>query len=180
LVETDSSAPAPVDVSWQQVGLGVLPFSRSAGPARVDRDGVPSGFKRDRQGAVLAAVQILGRLSWAASDAGSMRAVALRCTTPAADALAAVGYGPPTDPSLIPALAGFQVLTLTGDAAVVNLALRFHATLRIAPVSLVWVAGDWRLSGAPGPLTQTSWAAVEDLTGYVLFAGAAGAAEGGD
>jgi hypothetical protein len=34
-----------------------------------------------------------------------------------------------------------------------------------------WSGDDWKLAGAPGPLSQTSWAAVDDLTGYILFSG---------
>lgn len=161
---------APGDVDWQQVGLGALPFSPSAGPRRVVA-GVPSGFADTPQGAVLAACQILGRLSWAATDTAAMRSVAATMTTPSAQALAALTYGPPTDASLIPQLAGFQILTYSPDVALINLALRFHGSLRAAPASLVWSGGDWRLAGAPGPLGQTSWAALEDLTGYVLFSG---------
>lgn len=167
---TPDTSLAPADVVWRQVGLGALPFSATAGPRQV-ASGVPGGFAHSQQGALLAAAQILGRLSWAATDTTSMRAVAVAMTTPSAHALAALGYGPPDDPSLIPQLAGFQFLSYSPDAALINLALRFNATLRVVPAALVWSAGDWRLAGAPGPLTQTSWAAVEDLTGYVLFSG---------
>lgn len=168
----NDSAPGPVpsDVSWRQVGLGALPFSPSAGPATVTA-GVPHGFAHDRAGALLAACQILGRLSWSAVSVTQMHAVATTMTAPEAQALEAIGAGPPTDPSLIPQLAGFQFVTEAPDAVVVSLALRFHATLRAAPVALTWAGGDWRLAGAPGPLTQTSWAALDDLTGYVLFSG---------
>lgn len=165
-----SGGTAPADVTWQQVGLGALPFSTSAGPRTVT-GGVPSGFTDDQSGALLAASQILGRLSWAATTPAEMRAVADAMTTPAAQARPALTYGPPTDPALVPQLAGYQILTYSPDAAVINLALRFHATLRVVPAALSWVGGDWRLTGAPGPLAQTSWAAVDDLTGYVLFSG---------
>jgi hypothetical protein len=157
-------------VTWQQVGLGALPFSSTAGPRQVT-GGVPSGFAHTPQGAVIAACQILGRLSWAATDASAMHAIAATMTTPSAQALAALTYGPPSDASLIPQVAGFQILSYSPSSALINLALRFHASLRAAPALLVWSHGDWRLAGAPGPLTQTSWAALEDLTGYVLFSG---------
>jgi hypothetical protein len=119
----------------------------------------------------MAAVQILGRLSWAAQTSTSMHAVAASCTTPAAQAVKALTYGPPSDPSLIPAVAGFQVVTYAPDQAVVNLAIRFNGVLRVVPATMQWVSGDWKLAGAPGPLTDTNWAAVDDLTGYVLFSG---------
>lgn len=167
---TGSAGVIPADVTWQQVGLGALPFSASAGPRQVT-GGVPSGFSDDQPGAVLAATQILGRLSWSATSTADMRAVADVMTTPAAQARAVLTYGPPTDPALIPQLAGYQLLTYSPDAALINLALRFHATLRVVPVALSFTGGDWRLSGAPGPLAQSSWAALDDLTGYVLLSG---------
>jgi hypothetical protein len=167
---TGSAGVIPADVTWQQVGLGALPFSASAGPRQVT-GGVPSGFSDNQPGAVLAATQILGRLSWSATSTADMRAVADAMTTPAAQARAALTYGPPTDPALIPQLAGFQLLTYSPDAALINLALRFHATLRVVPVALSFTGGDWRMSGAPGPLAQSSWAALDDLTGYVLLSG---------
>lgn len=167
---TTVAGAAPGDVTWQQVGLGALPFSASAGPRTVT-GGVPSGFTHDQSGALLAASQILGRLSWAATTPAEMRAVAQQMTAPSAQAAAALTYGPPDDPALIPQLAGYQILTYTPQAAVINLALRFHATVRVVPAALAWTGGDWRLSGAPGPLAQSSWAAVDDLTGYVLFSG---------
>lgn len=165
-----AAGSVPADVTWRQVGLGALPFSASAGPQRVS-SGVPSDFTDSEPGAVLAATQILGRLSWAATSATEMRAVADAMTTPSAQARAALTYGPPSDPALIPQLAGYQILTYTPDAALINLALRFHATLRVVPAALSFTGGDWRLAGAPGPLAQSNWAALDDLTGYVLFSG---------
>lgn len=163
-------SPTPAQVTWLQVGLGGLPFSVTSGPAAIHA-GVPSGFARTQQGAVMAAIQILGRLSWAAQTSSSMHAVAAACTTPSAQAAKALTYGPPSNPSLIPAVAGFQVVTYAPDQAVVNLAIRFNGVLRVVPATMRWVGGDWKLAGAPGPLTDTSWSAVDDLTGYVLFSG---------
>ncbi len=184
----EPSSPTPTQVTWLQVGLGALPFSASAGPTTV-RGGVPSGFARTRPGAVEAAIQILGRLSWSAQTTASMRAVATASTTPAAHAVASLTYDPPGDPSVIPAVAGFQIVTYSRAQALVNIALRFNGTLRVVPAMMQWTdagavaggtgggaggaaGGDWKLAGAPGPLNRTSWAAVDDLTGYLLFSGA--------
>jgi hypothetical protein len=163
-------SPTPTQVTWLQVGLGALPFSATAGP-RAIRDGVPRGFAQTQPGAVMAAIQILGRLSWAAQTAAAMHAVATASTTPAAQAAQALTFEPPSDPSVIPSVAGFPVVTYSPAQAVVNLALRFNGTLRVVPATLQRVAGDWKLAGAPGPLADTRWAAVGDLTGYVLFSG---------
>lgn len=167
---TAASSPAPVNVTWLQVGLGGLPFSSSDGPATI-RAGVPSGFTHTQAGAVLASIQILGRLSWSAQTPASMQAVATDSTLPSAQAVDSITYGPPSDPGLIPAVAAFQVITYSADQAVITVALRFNGTLRVAPATVQWSGGDWKLAGAPGPLSQTSWAAISDLTGYVLFSG---------
>lgn len=163
-------SPTPTQVTWLQVGLGALPFSVTAGP-RTIRAGVPSGFVHTRAGTVMAAIQILGRLSWSAQTTASMHAVAAASTTPSAQAVQALTYGPPTDPSVIPAVAGFQVITYAPSQAVVNIAMRFNGALRVVPATMQWTGGDWKLAGAPGPLSETSWAAVDDLVGYVLFSG---------
>lgn len=165
---TDS--PAPVDVTWLRVGYGGLPFSAAAGPSAVTA-GVPSGFQQSSNGAVIASMQILGRLSWSAQTRSAMRAVAEASTTPAAKAVESITYDPPGDPSVVPAVAGFQVVAYSPDQAVVNIALRFNGTLRVVPATMQWAGQDWKLAGAPGPLSQTNWALISDLTGYVLFSG---------
>jgi hypothetical protein len=167
---TAAANPATLTMTWQQVGLGALPFSAADGPRTV-RGGVPAQFSHDGKGAVLAAVQILGRLSWAATSTATMLAVADADTTPSAQARAALTYAPPSDPSVIPAAVAYQLVSATADQASVDLALRFSGTLRVVPVSLLWTAGDWKLAGAPGPLAQTSWAAITDLTGFTPFTG---------
>ena len=116
-----------------------LPFTATSGPTAI-RAGVPSGFAHTQPGAVMASVQILGRLSWSAQTSASMHAVAASCTTPAAQAVKALTYGPPTDPSLIPAVAGFQVVTYAPDQAVVNLAIRFNGVLRVVPATMQWIS----------------------------------------
>jgi len=166
----DPTSPIPTQVTWLQVGLGALPFSATAGPTTI-RAGVPAGFAHTQPGAVQAAIQILGRLSWSAQTSASMHAVAASSTMPAAQAVASLTYGPPTDPSVIPQVAGFQVVTYAPTQAVVNIAMRFNGTLRVLPTTMQWSGDDWKLAGAPGPLSQTSWAAVDDLTGYILFSG---------
>jgi hypothetical protein len=168
--KVDPASPTPTQVTWLQVGLGALPFSATAGPTAI-RAGVPSGFAHTQPGAVEAAVQILGRLSWSAQTSASMHAVATSSTMPAAQAVASLTYGPPSDPTVIPQVAGFQVVTYSPTQAVVNIAMRFNGTLRVLPTTMQWSDGDWKLAGAPGPLSQTSWAAVDDLTGYILFSG---------
>jgi hypothetical protein len=97
---TSSSAPVsltPTQVTWLQVGLGALSLTATAGRAAI-RSGVPSGFARTQSGAVMAAIQILGRLSWAGQTAASMHAVAAASTTPAAQAVKALTTGHNTDP----------------------------------------------------------------------------------
>ncbi len=157
-------------LTWQRVGLGALPFSAADGPRTV-HGGVPAMFSHDGNGAVLAAVQILGRLSWAAESTTTMLAVADADTTPSAQARTALTYAPPSNATVIPAAVAYQLVGATADQASVDLALRFSGTLRVVPVSLLWTGGDWKLAGAPGPLAQTSWAAIADLTGFTPFTG---------
>ncbi len=167
---TAPATTAPTDATWRKVGLGGLPFSASAGPRSVTA-GVPSGFAQTPNGSVLAAEQILGRMSWAAETTTTMRAVADKMTTPTAQAAASLTYGPPTDPTVVPRLAGYQVIAYSDTQAVINIALSFNSTLREVPATMQWIGGDWRLAGAPGPLSQTNWAQLNNLENYVVFSG---------
>ncbi|MFZ2511733.1 MAG: hypothetical protein WAW85_11685 [Gordonia sp. (in: high G+C Gram-positive bacteria)] len=53
----------PDGLMWQRVVAIPMPFSTSAGPTRISATGVPSGFSRTPDGAVLAAWQLGWRLA---------------------------------------------------------------------------------------------------------------------
>jgi|GEM_PF-709952 len=62
----DATEPvaAPQGLMWQRVNGFPLPFSTSDGPTSVSEDGVPTGFSRTPQGAVMAVWQIYQRTGW--------------------------------------------------------------------------------------------------------------------
>lgn len=55
---------APQGLEWQKVYGAPLPFSASDGPTQISDEGVPSGFSRTPQGAALASLQILMRVTY--------------------------------------------------------------------------------------------------------------------
>lgn len=55
---------APQGLEWQKVYGAPMPFSTSDGPTEISADGVPSGFSRTPQGAALASLQILMRVTY--------------------------------------------------------------------------------------------------------------------
>ncbi|UOG23680.1 hypothetical protein MTX80_22930 (plasmid) [Gordonia amicalis] len=54
----------PQGLNWQKVYGVPMPFSASDGPSKISADGVPSGFSRTPQGAALATLQILMRITY--------------------------------------------------------------------------------------------------------------------
>jgi hypothetical protein len=64
ITDPDTAVPAPAGLMWQRVNGFPIPFSTSDGPTSISADGVPSGFTRTPQGAVLAAWQIGQRAGW--------------------------------------------------------------------------------------------------------------------
>lgn len=55
---------APQGLEWQKVYGAPMPFSTSDGPTEISAAGVPSGFSRTPQGAALASMQILMRVTY--------------------------------------------------------------------------------------------------------------------
>ncbi|GAC85211.1 hypothetical protein GP2_031_00230 [Gordonia paraffinivorans NBRC 108238] len=55
---------APQGLEWQKVYGVPMPFSTSDGPTTISAEGVPSGFSRTPQGAALATLQILMRITY--------------------------------------------------------------------------------------------------------------------
>ncbi len=176
-----SPTTAPVDegpllvapkVDWQLFAGVPLPYSKIAGPTRVDGP-VYSGYERSQTGALIAAVQLGNRYLLTPGDGwrevlerqvlpGTGRDVfaRLRATVDADDPPGT--YGQP---------AGFRFVAFTPDVASLQLVTRFPTTgnLQVVTVTVKWAARDWRLELQPDGGSSPTAQAVADLDGFVVW-----------
>lgn len=165
---------APADVSWQLVGQGSVPVSKTAGPRTVI-GGVAAGFAHTPEGALLAAAQLAeraafssGRASWEPTVQHSFvpgpdrdRLLANLRSVPAQQAA----------PGKVSPLIGFEYQAYTPDTAVIGLVYRAPdatpPTYHVVTTTMQWRDGDWRMVPPPGG----SWLSVNrqatDLTGVI-------------
>jgi hypothetical protein len=82
---------------WQRVNGFPLPFSTSDGPTSVSQDGVPEGFARTPQGAVMAVWQIYQRAGWGNREQTTALLAHRAVITPQSQATADRMLGPDRD-----------------------------------------------------------------------------------
>jgi hypothetical protein len=155
-ISTAVPAAAPRDVRWESTNGLVLPYSRSAGPRRIDGS-VASGFARTPTGALIAAVQLSARASSAfvPDHEDTMRLSVV--PGPDRDALLAKLRAQPQvppDPGEFGRIVGFVFNSYTASVATVTLAVRIAGSpdtpmYQAATFTVVWQRGDWRLVPPP-------------------------------
>ncbi|AFU02863.1 hypothetical protein [Nocardia brasiliensis] len=139
----------PAGMQWQRGwGGAALPVSSSDGPTRIDPErGIATGFSRTPQGAVLAALDAVGR-ALAAPEGTWQQVVGERFydggpalisrfarsrTTPDAARYVVVPEGVRVQP-------GYR-----DDLAVVQIASRTHDGYAVGSWAMTWINGDWRV-----------------------------------
>ncbi len=166
------SAP---QVSWQLFSGVALPYSPTAGPSNVDGP-VYSGFERSQAGALIAAAQLGTR--YLLTPGSGWREVVARQVLPSTgreayiQARAHVQVNDP--PGTYGQLAGFRIVTYTGEVAVIQEVSRFSYTgrLQVTTATVKWVGGDWRLELQPDGGHSPTAQAVPNLDGFVVWGGA--------
>lgn len=159
-------------VNWKLLSGVPLPYSRTAGPLRVNGP-VCSGFQRSQTGALLAAEQIGTRYLITPGD--GWREVLDRQVLPGpgrdifARVRATLGSDDP--PGTYGQPAGFRFVAFTPDVASIQLVTRFPTTghLQVATLTVQWVDGDWRLLLQPDGSSSPTAQAVKDLSGFVVW-----------
>lgn len=158
---------APEDATWEVSTGGVLlPVSEAHGPTDVDASGVPTGFARTPEGALMATVQIVAR-SQAPFDAASRRAVLESGFAPGPDRdalLAEVTEAPPTSTADLAVVAGFAMHAYNPAETVVELVMdagqgryiSFMTTLAWDEATGSWLVappsgGDWSITARQLP-----------------------------
>lgn len=159
-------------VEWQLFAGVPLPYSRTAGPLKVDGP-VYSGYERSQTGALIAAVQLGTRYLLTPGD--GWREVLARQVLPGvgrdvfARNRASVDADDP--PGTYGQTAGFRFVAFTPDVAAIQLVSRFPTTgnLQVVTVTVKWVDGDWRLELQPDGGTSPTAQAVSGLDGFVVW-----------
>jgi hypothetical protein len=159
-------------VDWQLFAGVPLPYSKIAGPTRVEGP-VYSGYERSQTGALIAAVQLGNRYLLTPGD--GWREVLERQVLPGtgrdvfARGRATVEADDP--PGTYGQPAGFRFVAFTPDVASIQLVTRFPMTgnLQVVTVTVKWAASDWRLELQPDGGSSPTAQAVADLDGFVVW-----------
>jgi hypothetical protein len=179
-VETNSApattAEGPLLVAppldWQLFDGVPLPYSRTAGPTRVDGP-VYSGYARSQTGALIAAAQLATR--YLLTPGEGWRQVLERQVLPGAGrevfARLRAGVDQDAPPGTYGQPAGFRFVAFTPDVAAIQLVSRFPMTggLQVVVVTVKWTGGDWRLELQPDGSSSPTAQAVPDLDGFVVW-----------
>lgn len=167
---------APAATEWTLVGKVALPSSTEHGP------GVIEGrsrycFARTPEGALLAAANTLGWRTVGDMKEALQHSVAAGEGRDAAQEVLDAVEDDSTDITgeLLTQIRGFQIISYSASSAYVDLASQATAEGETGLVhqrfELVWEEGDWKVRFAPdGTAVRTD--ALQDLTGYVPWAGA--------
>lgn len=160
------------NVQWQLFEGVSLPYSKTAGPLKVDGP-VYSGYERSQIGALIAAAQLGSRYLLTPGDGwrevleqqvlpGPGRDTFARLRAGVTDEASPGTYGQP---------AGFRFVAFTPDVAAIQLVSRFPTTgvLQVVVVTVKWVDGDWRLELQPDGSSSPTAQAVPDLDGFVVW-----------
>lgn len=161
---------------WAYEGTMAYPTSTTFGPAQVSSEGYRRCFQQSAAGALFAAANAAAQIG---ADMSVVRPWLSYFVAegPFRDAFLATlpeeGESAPTAASdTRTRIAGFRLLSFTGDAARVDLALVGSGKGQAVNVSmiyeLVWHDDDWRLSVAD-PTTASGSATLPSLAGYVLW-----------
>jgi hypothetical protein len=173
---TATPTEAPTDVRWEAVHGVVLPYSRSAGPRRVDGP-VAAGYTHTPTGALIAAAQLSTRASPVFTPGYETtvrdQVVPSRDRDTFLENLRAQVQVPPAAGET-GQLAGFLFNSYTPVAATVTLAFRMPSaeptpTYQVATFTVLWRGGDWRLVAPPGGSYLSVVRPAPTLTGFVLW-----------
>ncbi len=172
LTGTVATAPA---TTWSLVGTVAAPTVDGAGPGIQKPSGFRACYAHTPLGAVLSSTNYLITASHPASRRETVERMA--APGPGRDrALAGLSQAndAPTDTRV--QVAGFRVVSYTGEQATVDVALRVvtdaNASLMSQVVDLVWVAGDWKVRASDDANFLTPVRPIADLGGYVPWSGA--------
>jgi hypothetical protein len=162
------------EVTWELVGTTSAPAADGVGPGTVDPDGLRHCFSRTPAGAVLAAANVIA--SGSGNDLVAPMTDRLSAPGPGRDAAMAdlasrVDSG---TSAMRYEIAGFRLSEYDGHTARVDIVIKAsNAALLAQMIDLVWVTGDWKVQLADNGQMRTPMGAVQSLSTYVPWSGAA-------
>lgn len=167
--EIPALGPAAV---WRYEGTLAYPTSQEFGPGKEVPKGYRFCFQHSPTGALFATANAIAHGS--SADGAMVGAWAEYFVSPGsgrAKILAELSEPRSDSSSVRMSIVGFRILSYTGDAARVDIAVRTSGSsqtvLASAAYELVWEAGDWKLnSGAPQAF---SFATVPNVDDYVQW-----------
>lgn len=158
----------PTGITWSLYQGVELPYSRTAGPARV-QGAVASGFAHTPLGALLAMVQTEVRYYQSPTPAwrdevarmilpGPGRNYFVRVRSTMDDAPPVEGYAQ---------VEGFRYVTYRPDQAVVQIATRLAESQQLSTLTVRWVDGDWRMPLQPNGSVTPVIVPITSLAGLI-------------
>ncbi len=167
--DTEGTLTAAPVTDWELVGTVAAPTDpKGAGPGEVDDDGFRSCYAHTPPGALYAAANFVAL----GTDATlGPRLIELVAEGPGKGRVERQSTGGSSGDRA--QIAGFRIGSYTGNAATVDLVLNYSSgTLVSLPLKLTWEAGDWKLVLADDGSLPLSPAQLENLGGYIPWAGA--------
>lgn len=150
-----SSAPvepgrAPSEVRWSDFSGVQVPTSRVDGPSSTNIGGVPSGYTRTPQGAILAIEQAQARLSLTPDGAWPTVLNAITAPGPGRDAFASTrvfaSISPGAQATNAPQYAAYKFTSYTPDRAQALVVTRDSKGVQTATqATAIWRGDDWKL-----------------------------------
>ncbi|MWV51589.1 hypothetical protein GRS96_20195 (plasmid) [Rathayibacter sp. VKM Ac-2803] len=167
--EESGTLSAAPDTEWTIVGTMAAPGRGDVGPGVTGDDGVRSCYAHTVEGALFATANL-----WAmGSNASLSRAVTEQLVVPGPgrDAALATEYGTSNNGVSVQ-IAGFKVLSYTGDRATIDTAFTLNnGTLSSGAQELQWSDGDWKVVLTDDGQPSYRPVALQSLGGYVIWGG---------
>jgi len=163
---TLSSAP---ETEWTIVGTMAAPERADVGPGVIGDDGVRSCYAHTVEGALFATANL-----WAMGTNASLTTPVLEQLVvpgPGRDIALATEYGSSSN-GVSAQIAGFKVLSYTGDRATIDTAFTLNnGTLSSGAQELQWSDGDWKVVLTDDGQPSYRPVALQSLGGYIVWGG---------
>lgn len=147
--QNSTEIPPPIDgtVTWDIYNGAVVPRSSTAGPLRIEENGVAHCYEQSPSGAVLMAINFNAR-SLVSPDPAPLVEAQMFANSEKAQTVKELSEtpGPILDPSNFCQFVAYRVRSFTGKAADIELVTECGANdLRVIPAELRWVTDDWQI-----------------------------------
>lgn len=172
-VQLTGTVDSPPMAEWTLLGTMAVPQRAGVGPGVVEDDGFRYCYAHTPEGALFAVANLVGmgdrdllgeKIASRSVAAGPGREAAI---ADEADGSSTRGN------DLRLQIAGFRVLSYTGDRATLDLAFQLNTGASAAwALDVVWQDGDWKIQVTDDGQPTSLPTRIPDLSGYILWGGA--------